>query len=128
MCVYIAHAATIILQHLNPHKFFFSHPIEQIFALDVSKCRGFFCIQFHRHPSGALIFFLTRTVIQMSSFLMVSFMIRGEKRIPLGSGRGLTLSQKIILYYILCVWFYGLRIHTHTYNIYVSHNIYNIAE
>jgi hypothetical protein len=103
--VYTVHAATVILWYLNPHKFIFLIPLNKYL---LSMCQNsmvfFFSIQFHCHPSGALIFFLTRTVIQMSSFLMVSFVIRGEKHIPLGSGRGLTLSQKIILYYIiLCV-------------------------
>lgn len=73
------------------------------------KCRGFFfqfffflfilsSIQFHRATPrwfGCSNFFShTYTVIQMSSFLMVSFTISGGKRIPLGSGRGLTLWKK----------------------------------
>jgi len=91
-----------------------SCPIKQIFALNVSKCRGFFFNVQFRHPSGiALIFFShvqgvgvpaidvivshglvcdsTRTTYTWIHVMCVCVCVC----VPLGSGRGLTLSEKI---------------------------------
>jgi len=111
---------------------FFSSHWTNICSRCVKMPRFFFSIQFHRHPSGALIFFSHTygypNVIVSHGLVCDLCWKTYTPRVR----SWLTLSQKIILYYIYCAYGFMVYVYTHTlthtHNIYVSHNTYNFAE